>query len=308
MLHFVLSDVNPEKVTQFESFLKEMNDLLFLVSIGQGPFINSKNLISDEQGVNYRLEAVENDYKVVFTGIKSNEKVKTGNLEVLFNNKSIITASYSVVDNHPISIRFIIDNGGEDIARKELERAFKRQISHKSISLINQKAAAKVEITTFESQEEIFHNDIAESQVNPTTSKDDFETRDEDIELSEDLENLSKRILHSIVEVNEMIILMNNLSHDFTRGASPDLSEIPLEEQELENGAKIQLIDLEENGYKLTFRKGSLDNIAEVSYFLEKDEELIFSVYFSSTGTGKIVVGGTKSDLLLKKLKSELDL
>ena len=103
-----------------------------------------------------------------------------------------------------------------------------------------------------------------------------------------------------------MISMLNNLSHDLTRGATIDFGDHKVESKKLENGATVEMVDDESNEYKITFRKGSLDNMSEVSFFLEKGSELIFSVYFSSEGTGRIATTSEQSDLIIKRVKYHL--
>jgi len=121
-------------------------------------------------------------------------------------------------------------------------------------------------------------------------------------EISREIDALSQRVMEAMLESSEMIVLLNEMSYDFTRGAAPNISTMRIDEQVLENGATVELIDARENGYSVTFRKGSLNEMTEVSFFLEREGALIFSVYFSSVGNGKISAAGQHAEQVINRL------
>jgi len=307
MLHYVLKDVNPDKVSNFDHFLKEINAIMFMLTLGKAPAVNGKLLT--EQG-EQTFNVVDGDYRVVFQGEKLNQKVINANFNLFQGKISILEIAYSIAENRPIDMRIKLNAPGEKLAQSELERAFKRDFSFKSIAFMQSDS---------NSTESIQENSPSDEGEKQTETLESAQFLDHEIhtakeikneinpEIEEEINVLSSKVMHAIVEVNEMILLLHNLSYDFTRGSSPDLTTLELNEETLENGALVQLIDAEENNYRVTFRKGSLDNMSEVSFFLEKDANLIFSVYFSSQGNGKIVAGGEQAELTLKKLKNELE-
>lgn len=81
---------------------------------------------------------------------------------------------------------------------------------------------------------------------------------------------------------------------------------ISLEKNWKSKNWKMSLIDAEENGYTITFRKGSLEDISEVSFFLEQKGELIFSIYFSPLGNGKITTSGRNARQSLSRIEGEI--
>mgnify|MGYP000374180859 FL=1 len=64
--------------------------------------------------------------------------------------------------------------------------------------------------------------------------------------------------------------MLNNLSHDLTRGENVNFGERKIETKTLENAAIVEMIDVASNEYRITFRKGSLDDMVEVSFFQKK--------------------------------------
>lgn len=307
MLHYVVKDVNPNKVNHFDPFLKEINAIMFMLTLGKAPAVDGKLLT--EQGVQ-TFNVVDGDYSAVFEGEKINQKVLNANFNLFQGKMSILEIAYSITENQPIDMRIKLNAPGEKLAQSELERAFKNDFSFQSLSFMRSDAnrtEVKQENSPsddIETQTETFESAQFLDREIHTAKEAKSEIK---LEIEEEIAVLSTKVMNAIIEVNQMILLLNNLSYDFTRGSTPDLNKLELKEETLENGAIVQLIDADENNYSITFRKGSLDNMSEVSFFLEKDTNLIFSVYFSSMGYGKIAAGGEQAELTLKKIKNELE-
>jgi hypothetical protein len=214
-------------------------------------------------------------------------------------------------------LRVKLNCEGEYLVREELERAFERDFSQEAHDDMNKtleelrkpkpNIADEIEDLAIDTDEDDFeHNnatlkDETETNLEPVLEEvEDFE------EITEELSELTQKVQDAIVDTKMMIALLNNLSHDLTRGATINFSTHELEAKTLENGAKVEILDDESNAYKITFRKGSLEDMTEVSFFLEKEGVLIFSVYFSSEGVGRVTSSSEQSELILKKVKYHL--
>lgn len=307
MLDVVLKDIDPVKATSVKLYLKEMNDLLFLITLGQGPFI-SDGILSTRTETAVAFEVSENSITAKFKANVSNDKMSSAHFDVFEGEKQLISIAHSVKADAPIAMRIILDSDGEILARKEVEKKFTRSIAHQNIQYLQGKST--VEEGPLSAPVNDVDEVVQKEVENQLKNDSEIELKAENItelnEISEEINALSERVMQSMQEVRDTIEFLNELSHDFTRGEAPNISAIKLDEQELENGAKIQLFDVEENGYLATFRKGSLNNMTEISFFLEKNGELIFSTYFSSLGNGKIGASGQNAEQMLKRLKVEI--
>ena len=317
MKQFVLKDINPEKVTDFGTFLKEMNDMVVLITTASGPFVNPKNMVHTDDSDTFELNATENNYTVEFAGDKKDNKVTAGVFLLKEGKTKLLEASYTIGDIHPISIRVVLNCEGENLVEEEFYTAFERDFSHEAhqymttplseINAINQPSEAEVEDLAMEEVADEINQ--LENEIDTNTEEEEIENTQESTEqeeIIEELNQLSDKVLHSIQEVREIIVSLSQTCYDLTRGATLDFREEELIKQTLPNGAVIEMIDIDENGYKITFRKGSADSISEISFFLEKEGQLIFSLYLSSNGNGKISTGGDQSTIVLKKVKDNL--
>ncbi len=307
MLHVVLKDVNPIKVTDFHLFLKEINDVIFMLTLGKAPLLSGK-LITDPASPTFTV--IDGDFSATFQGEIANQSVVGAKINLVHKKNALLEIAYSIAVNQSIDMRIFINAEAEKLAYAELERAFKNDFSSNTISLIQSDLIDSTSTSrTSESLNETVlqpKNETSEQGVQHD-SVSLIAVNENNVAIEEDLAKLSDNIMQAIGEVKEMIFLLNNLCHDITRGSAPNLVDIELKEQLIDNGATIQLFDAEENSYKTTFRKGSLDAMSEVSFFLEKDNVLIFSVYFSSLGNGKIVAGGRQADFILTRIKEGLN-
>lgn len=311
MLHFVLEDINPEKVESFDAFLREMNDIAVLTTVASAPFVSSDDLKSDEEG-KYKLNLSEDIFDIVFKGEMVSGKVVSGYFEVKDDGKKIVETSFTVRENSAISLRVKLNCEGESLARTELERAFERDFSHEAHQFMKQPLPVDEPINIeaedeAQNVEDPVSTEGPEMETSANVEENDFvEAVKETTEITEELESLSQKVMDSMIEVRSIIDTLNGLCHDLTRGQTADFSETALNEQTLENGARVLMIDQDSNGYKVTFRKGMLDEMSEVSFFLEKDGELVFSVYLSSTGTGQISAQGENGEITIKRVKDQL--
>lgn len=317
MLHFVLEDINPTIAKDFALFLKEMNDITVLITVASGPFVTSDSVVVEEGSNLSRFKLSEGGYETKFKGKTENGAVVSGYFEVFEDQKRLLEVSYSIKPKAAISLRAKLNCEGEYLVREELERGFERDFSQEAHDhmktplhelrkpkqdILDEVDALPIEDTeTPIENNEALINDETEVYVEPAV--DDLEDLEE---ITEELSELTQKVQDAIIDTRSMIALLNNLSHDLTRGATINFSEYRLETKMLENGAKVEMLDDESKEYKITFRKGSIDEMTEVSFFLEKDGLLIFNVYFSSEGVGRITATSSQSNVIFKAVKFHL--
>jgi hypothetical protein len=285
--------------------------------VANAPFVSSDSLVVDESAGLSTFKLIEGDYEVRFKGKTESDAVVSGYFEVFEDHKRLLEISYSIRPEASISLRVKLNCEGEYLVREELERAFERDFSQeahedmdKSLEELRKpkpNIADEIEELAIDTDEAPVENNapelIVEDETYTEPAIDEFEDLEE---ITEELSELTQKVQDAIVDTHTMIALLNNLSHDLTRGQTINFGEFEFESQTLENGAKVELLDDESNAYKITFRKGSLDNMTEVSFFLEKEGVLIFSVYFSSEGVGRVTSSSEQSELILKKVKYHL--
>ncbi|NOQ75596.1 MAG: hypothetical protein GQ574_26535 [Crocinitomix sp.] len=322
MLHFVLADIDPTKAHSFELFLKEMNEIALLITVAGAPFVSHEALILDEVTGLSTFKVVEGDYEVRFKGQTVNGTIASGYFEVFEDQKRLLEISYSIKPNSAIALRAKLNCEGEYMVREELERAFERDFSQEAHEYmkkpLEELRKPKLEVPDAkELLEELRPSEIESPSENVApSSNDEAETlAEEDVEqnveedleeITEELSELTEKVQGAIIDTQYMIAMLNNLSHDLTRGATINFGERKCETKTLENGAMVEMLDDDSNDYKITFRKGSLDEMTEVSFFLERDDVLIFSVYFSSEGVGRIASSSDQSNIIFKKVKHHL--
>ncbi|MFT5823838.1 MAG: hypothetical protein ACI8ZM_005101 [Crocinitomix sp.] len=320
MLHFVLEDINQTIAKDFALFLKEMNEISVLISVANAPFVSHDALNVDEASGLSTFKLSEGDYEVRFKGKSENDAVVSGYFEVFEDQKRLLEISYSIKEDAAIALRAKLNCEGEYLVREELERAFERDFSQEAHEFmkkpLDELRKPKLEISDLTDLSEEMSSNIIEtpSENNGPELNDETETFVEQDEretesleeITEELSELTQKVQDAIIDTRHMVALLNNLSHDLTRGATIDFGERELDTKTLENGATVEMLDDESNAYKITFRKGSLDDMTEVSFFLEKEDELIFSVYFSSQGVGRISSSSDQSNIVFKKVKHHL--
>ena len=320
MMHFVLEDIDPVKAKNFALFLKEMNEISLLITVAGAPFVSDSALVVDEEKGASLLELEEDIYEVKFKGQSNNGEVTSGYFEVYEDKKRLLEISYSIKQGAAIALRAKLNCEGESLVREELERAFERDFSQEAHDYmetpLEEIRKPKLQISDLldsvedeaqPSLEEILGESNKPNVVgNPEPIIEQLEEEDSMEEITEELAELTQRVQEAIIDTRYMISMLNSLSHDITRGATINIEELELGSEKLENGALVEMLDDESNDYKITFRRGSLEDMVEVSFFLEKDDVLIFSVYFSSDGVGRISSSSNQSKIILKKVKNHL--
>lgn len=323
MLDFVLKDVNPQKVTQFANFLAEMNDLTVLLTVAKGPYIAFKLAEQGENG--FSLNLTENGYSAKFKGAGSADNAQDGRFELWHETQKIAEAYYAVREGEAVNMRVVLNVSGEAIAKKELTRAFQRDFSQSAHNLmksplqalkeriaeekVEDESEAIVKEEVEESKEAEFQGKADAPVVPESGSQSKVENPSKPIfeegEITEELE-LTPRAREFFADTRALLLVLNNICHDLTRGASTNFSDFPLVAEKLENGAEVEMLDDENNEYKVTFRRGSLNDLTEISFFLEKDGILVFSLYLSSAGAASITTQNNAGHIVRKKVADSL--
>ena len=228
MLDVIIRDIDLEKAGNIALYLKEMNDLVFLVTIGKGPFISSA-IVTTKSESTQKGEVSENDFKAKFSGQMNGEWIQSAHFELFAGSNCIISITHSITDDAPIMMRVLINSDGEIMARKELEKGFKRAVSHQANQWMRDTKELMIENSDhLDIEEEVA---IDSQEFNHNQSSDVQSGADENVskvtqnEISLDIHDLSQRIRTSIIEVHDMINLLNEMTYDFTRGAAPNFSE-----------------------------------------------------------------------------------
>jgi hypothetical protein len=198
-----------------------------------------------------------------------------------------------------------LDCDSELVIKKELETMFQK-------------------IIFFES-EQFIENDETTLGVVADASTADGEVVSGEADLSEDLpvelpvtedskhsitilvDNLAPHLLNSIDETDVILNVLDGICHDITRGDAGKFGALPTQVETLENGAKVEFLDFLNHEYKVTFRKGILQGEIEVSFFLEKNTQLIFSLYLASDGTCQVTANGTDAERVAQSVKQSLE-
>ena len=281
MKNFVVKDIEPSKAESARAFLKEMNDFVLLISHVKGPHI-AEQYLTDSEGT-LSLEREENGYEATFSGHHENEKMQTANFQLSENGTKLFEARYTVGAIPPYDMFVMLNCSNGHLVKAELELAFKRDFSHESEQLM------KTDLPTGQSTSQPVKKAVEQKEVEKEVPADKSSVPDQEADtVTEEIEALSEKVMQSIDEVQEIIGRLNALCHDLTRGGSGNFSTATLSEEILENGATVLLFDKENDGYKVTFRKGMLDEQAEIAFFLEHETKLVFSIYISSSGVGRI--------------------
>lgn len=333
MQHFVLKDINPEKVNSFDAFLKEMNDITVLITTAGGPHVSAKYLSELAEGKT-AFELNENTFTARFKGTVVNNNVSSGYFELIDDGVRILEASYTISDVLPIALRVKLNCEGESLARNEFQTVFQRDFSHEAhadmkksleklksekdakLAELKEKVAqesqpeeqpkAEVNPVEFEENEELIESLKTEKTSDETPAKEAAAAEVITEEITEEIQEISEKMRQSLENSELLINYLTSLSHDLTRGAAPEFSIQMLKSERLENGAMVDMIDASKNEYQVTLRRGSLDDMVEVSFFLEKEQELIVSIYFSSQGHGRLATHNPNSHVVFHKIKYHL--
>jgi hypothetical protein len=320
MLHFVLKDVNPEKIGDFKNFLKEMNDTVVLLTVANGPFVSANDL-EDSGTEGFQLSRSENDFDIVFKGEMAENKVAAGEFVLSFKGKKLMVTSYTVQEDAASDMRVQLNVEGEVLARKELETAFKRDFSQEAHEYI--KSPLEALRRKLEREKPVERNDQIDSEESEVEANElpaelepaaiENETTEEPVIEQVEPENeetqelfLTPRTQDLINDPRALIPILSDLCHDMTRGATINFSTYELREEALENGAHIQMLDNDQKDHIITLRIGALNNLTEISYFLETIDNLIFSIYLSSEGKGNVKAPAGRGHIAFKKVKEYL--
>ncbi len=331
MKNIVLKDVNPDKVLSLSAFLKEMNDFTVLVTNANGPIISEVYVTTNEQTGIAQFKLTEEEYTATLEAKVDGDEPSRVNFMILEGTKCLFQAKYTVRETPYYALQVILNCDAENLVKDELIKCFQRDFSAEAHAdmkktldelrpLKPEEKVKKVEtddalfaenealIKSFTAEPQQRENVTVEAEKDTTadTTAADNKTSVEEDEVAIELENLSEQLLGAIEETDKIIDALNAISHDLTRGGSINFSQQPLLEQQLENGATIYAIDLENDEYRITFRKGVVEEAAEISFFLERQEELIFSVYLSSDGYGKIAAQGANGEFVVQQVKARL--
>lgn len=303
MLHFVINDADPEKLSKPKSLLKILNDNVLLISTANGPLISHKNLVLNENQLD--LSANENGYKAVFKGEGTLDALKSGKFVLYEEDALVFEFSFTINDALPSAIRVKISNEGERLIKQELEREFERDISFEAAQFIaHGDSAANPKLESLKSEmvtDDQLGDEVLSEAQNDADKAEGEATDSEEIKL--EFEDLPETFTAQLSDAKSILSSHHNLVHDLFRGAVGDFSSSEMGEDTIENGAIIQFVDYSFEEYTVTFRHGSLSDVIEASFFLETDEGVILSTHFSSLGHGYVTA---QTETIAQKAKSFL--
>lgn len=296
MLHFVIKDAEPTVLSNPEKIIKLFNDMVMLISAANGPALFEDLLkIENDRAI---LEAQENDFHAKFDGGISDQYIQSGKFRLLEDGALVFEALFTINDETPTDVRVKLNCEGETLVRQELERELERDFSFEA----EQYMVGRNELNDETAKVTAGLNDkVSESDSNDDVPKVQISSSDDITEV--DLNELPFELEEDLYEPQIMLARLNGVVHDIFRGAIGDFSNESIGSETIENGAKIKFMDYTHESFLVTFRHGTLDQAVEVSFFLEEEEELIFSAHFSSDGYGRL--SGSDSRLL-ERIKRSL--
>lgn len=311
MLHFVLKDVNPAKVGSFKQFLKEMNDLSVLLTVAEGPHLAEQYLQDNSDG-GYSFLKEEGGYESRFDGQKSGEQVRSGLFKMSKKGEKIVEVSFTIVEGKASDVRVWINAEGEGLAKKELEKTFQRDFSQEAHGFMKESLESltkpkltidspEVEALLSETDEQVEENIMEEVQAPIEENEEGVEPSDNVID---ELDQLTEKTMQLINDSKTLLATFNHLSHDLTRGGTVDFGTAELKFETLENGATVEMLDDNSSDYTVTLRIGKLEDLKEISFFLENKDGLVFSVYLSSSGKGNITAPEGQEHIVFKKARA----
>lgn len=332
MKNIVLKDVNPDKLLKLEAFLQEMNYFTGLVTNFNGPALSVSNVKVNAENKRSQFQLQENGFLVSFNAEVDEDQPKQVDFLINEGKKCLFQAKYTIRNTAYYALQVILNCDSESIINEELIQRFERDFSAEahvnmtqSLEQLREKEEQnpekaieneqpilldeeeQLDETHMFSENEELIDELATKQSEHVVVDEDL-TEEEDVkeeeEISLALTQLSEKIMHAIQDADQIIGMLNDISHDLTRGGSENFAEEKVREQTLENGATVQMIDIEGEEYRITYRKGMLDADAEISFFLERGDQLIFSVYLSSDGHGKISARGEN---IIQHVKARLE-
>lgn len=293
-MNFLIEDCNREKLSQLSTFIKEMNGLMSLVSHADGPAFSEKDVVFDHEKVCF--EKQENEYSANFNGSIQNNKIVKASFKIRFKERFLAVLNYSINDNLPVVMQVELNGDGELIIKKELERSFERSIFFESEQFIDGK-------DDLEDSVEKFSTVLEEEPI----KAEEFQAKEEKESMTILVTHLSERVLHAINEAELILNEFDAICHDLTRGRVGEFKSKPTETETLENGATVEFVDYFNNDYKVIFRKGMLESNVEISFFLEVEHQLIFSVYIANDGTCRVTTAGKNAEATAVFVKNYLE-
>ena len=308
MLNFTIHDISPVKVANYEAILKELNELCFLITLGETPLL-SKDLLRSEDQETFQIDLKLADYQLIFQAKSKDEVVSSFTFVLLKLGLKLAEVGCLIDENLPIALNIQLNSTSEALIKKELDRAFQRDFSHQTY----QEMAHPLHL------EEEIHPTIKEETTDNKTSTLPVEPqKNEPIEPQsvpkiEEKPRYATPLIEEIIPTTQFLnqLLRNKfeilnrihfLCHEITRGKTGDLREGIIENQTLENGAVIYYYDVEREGYFAAFRLGELPDKSEFSFFLEQENQLVFSLYFMTDLSGKMGTSNQNSTVIFKRI------
>ncbi len=308
MINFTIHDIAPEKTADFQVILKELNELCFLLTLGETPQL-SIDLLKSEDQKTFRIELKEDNYQLIFEASSTNLFVNSFTFVLLKTGLKLTEVSCDIVKNVPTALNVYLNSDGEALIKRELERTYRRDFSQQTYQ----------EMTHPFGGEEGFNPTINQQTAENKTSVSDVETQKKEpfentnVNYKEEKPRYGSPLVEEIIPTTQFLNqllrnkfeIMNHihfLCHELTRGKTGDLREGMIDNQTLENGAVIYFYDVEREGYLATFRLGELPDKTEFSFFLEHEDQLVFSLYFMTDLSGKMGTTNQNSALIFKRV------
>jgi hypothetical protein len=291
-MEFIVYDIAPEKATDFGAFIDEMNGVIQLITVANAPYISEADL--DSKLTVTSLKKEENGYLALFEGIKEDGNQLKAEFYLTENSTMIFSAKFSRNDGNAMNLWVTLNCDNEQLVREEIVRAFERKVSQEGLDFIANGPEEETE-------------NIQEPMQDAAVSESVTEHENSQPELIEALPELPDELVYQLKSDAYLLAIFSAMAHDITRAGIAPMQTNELKDAVLENGAKIKLLDSQNERYKLTFRKGSLANLLEVSFYLETiQNQLILEVYLSSAGKGRLVSGFGNREANIQQAKSIL--
>jgi hypothetical protein len=308
MINFTIHDIAPEKTADFQVVLKELNELCFLLTLGETPQLSTDLLKSEDQKT-FKFDLKQGNYQLIFQAIASSLTVRSFTFVLLKTGLRLAEVSCDIVKNTPITLNVQLNSDGEVLIKKELERTYRRDFSHQTYQEMAHPLSSDVEINPTINQQPI-ENESSEWSVE-TQKNEPIENPI--LVPQEEKPRYASPLIEEVIPTTQFLnqLLRNKfeilnrihfLCHELSRGKTGDLREGIIENQTLENGAVIYYYDLEREGYFATFRLGELPDKTEFSFFLEHEDQLVFSLYFMTDLSGKMGTTNQNSVVIFKRV------
>lgn len=307
MLNFTIHDISPFKVANLEVIFKELNELCFLITLGETPQLSKDLLRSEDQEI-FQIDLKHADYEILFQSNSRDEAVRSFTFVLLKLGIKLAEVACLIDENLPIALNVQLNSEGEAMIKKELERTFRRDFSHQTYQEMPHPLHLDEEIHPTIKQE------TTENKTSLPVETQKYEPIETQSSTNEDEKPryaapLIEEIIPTTTFLNQLlrnkVEILNRihiLCHEITRGKTGDLREGIMANQTLENGAVIYFYDVEREGYLAAFRLGELPEKSEFSFFLEQENQLVFSLYFITDLSGKMGTTNQNSTLIFKRI------